>query len=300
MVFINKEGKFNENTHLFDGKIFNTPGVLSVYIIENDGMRMMIDTPAEHYVRKFVKLLQESDLYPIHKILLTHSHWDHISGTARLRKLIKEIDVEVLASKNAIENLKNPDKMNSVFDIKVTPIENVQPLKDGDIIDLNGLELEILNLFGHTMDSIGVFDKENKNLFPGCAILNRLDPETFFSILMPPDFNESEQLKTFERIRNMRNDLNSISLPHYGVWKEDEMNKVLNEMEDVYNKTKESFIKWNKENLSLENIALKFIETYTPHSKSFTKEVLVMLQSIVGWSIDGLKSSGIIEVNTIS
>lgn len=296
MVFINIEGKFNENTYLFDGKVFNVSGVLSVYIIENNDMRIMIDTPAEHYVRKFLKELQEFGLYPIHKILLTHSHWDHISGTARLRKSIKEIDVEVLASENAIGNLKLPDKVNDVYGIKVTPIENVKPLREGDIIDLKGLRLKVLNLFGHTMDSIGILDEKNKNLFPGCAILNRLDFKTFFSIFMPPDFNESEQLKTFERIRNMRNNLNSISLPHYGVWKEEDMSKLLNEMGDLYNKTKNSFIKWNQEGLSLENVALKFIETYTPNSKSFTKENLVVVQFLVESLIKGLKLSGNIEL----
>ena len=289
MVFINQEGKFNENTYLFDAKVFNMSGTLSVYVIENNNMRMIIDSPAEHYVRKFIKQLQELNLYPIHKILLTHSHWDHISGAAKLRKMIKEINVEVLASENAIENLRNPDKMNDVFNIKVTPVEDVQPLKEGDVIDLKGLELEVLNLFGHTMDSIGILDKKNKNLFPGCAILNRVDVESFFPIFMAPDFNESKQVKTFERIRNMRSDLNSISLPHYGVWKKDYKDKVLNEMEDLYQRTKDSFIKWDKEDLSLESIALEYIKTYTPNSKSFTKENLVVLQFVLESAIKGLK-----------
>jgi len=94
----------------------------------------------------------------------------------------------------------------------------------------------------------------------------------------------------------MRNNLNSISLPHYGVWKEEDMSKLLNEMGDLYNKTKNSFIKWNQEGLSLENVALKFIETYTPNSKSFTKENLVVVQFLVESLIKGLKLSGNIEL----
>ena len=43
MVFINSEGKFNDNSYLIDDMIFRLPGQLSLYIIENKGMRMMID-----------------------------------------------------------------------------------------------------------------------------------------------------------------------------------------------------------------------------------------------------------------
>jgi len=296
MVFINTEGKFNENTYLIDGNLFRMKGTLSIFIIENDGMRMMVDTSPNLAARNIVKKLKEFDIFPIHKILLTHSHWDHMQSVGKLKKLMKETKIEVLASENAINNLKNPGIMNDVFEYGTTnPVEDVTPLKEGDIIDINGLKLEVLNYFGHTMDSIAIFDKKNKNIFVGDAIIDRLSYDTFQPTFMPPDFNESQSLKTFQKLRDMKDKLNSISLAHYGVWTGDDFNKMLNEMEELHHKTKDSIIKWYNENPSIEYIASKYHESFIPNSLMHTNENMLGLELQITWFIKSLKISGFIK-----
>jgi len=59
MVFINEEGKFNPNSYLIDGLIFHLPKQLSVYVLENEGERLMIDTGVAISVRKIIKKLKE-------------------------------------------------------------------------------------------------------------------------------------------------------------------------------------------------------------------------------------------------
>ncbi|MFW9821276.1 MAG: MBL fold metallo-hydrolase, partial [Candidatus Thorarchaeota archaeon] len=137
------------------------PKFLSIYIIENNGMRLMIETGDASKTRANIKKIKDFGLYPIHKIILTHSHWDHAQGLAKLIKLMKDSEVEVLASENAVDNLRYPDKMvEGLGDHNALPFEGeITPLQEGDIINLNGLELEVMNFFGHTMDSIGLFDK---------------------------------------------------------------------------------------------------------------------------------------------
>ncbi|TFG14375.1 MAG: MBL fold metallo-hydrolase, partial [Promethearchaeota archaeon] len=175
MVFLNSEGRFNDNSFLIDGLVFRLPGQLSLYVIENKGERMMIDVGDDLVTRKILKKLKNFGLYPIHKILLTHSHFDHVQGVEKLKSLMKENTIEVLASEKAIYNLKNPESMNSYFGYNMNPIEDVTPLKEGDTIDLKGLELEVLNFFGHTQDSIAIFDKKNRNIFVGDAIIDKID-----------------------------------------------------------------------------------------------------------------------------
>ena len=210
MVFINSEGKFNDNTYLIDGMLFRLPGTIAIYIIENDGERMMFDTSEPLSARKIVKKLKEYGLFPIQKLLFTHSHWDHNQGWEKIKKL--NGDFEILASENAIEYLRIPGKMNDVFGYKVPPIEgDVTLLKEEDIIDLNGLELKVLNFFGHTQDSIAILDEKSRNLFTGDSIMYKWDLNTLAPVIMPPDFKESELLKTFERIRNMRGVIDSVS-----------------------------------------------------------------------------------------
>lgn len=294
MVFLNSEGKFNENSYLLDDMIFRLPGQLSLYVIENKGMRMMIDVGEELAARKILKKLKDFGLYPIHKILLTHSHFDHIQAMGKLKKLMNEKDIEVLASEKAISNLKNPEKINKYFGYSIEPIENVIPLKDGDIINLNGLELEILNFFGHTQDSIAVFDKKNKNIFVGDAIIDKVDHETVMPEFVPPDFNESEYLKTLEKLKKMKDALNSISLSHFGVWTNDDFIYIVENTKDFHFNVKESIIKWYKENPSLDYIASKYHEKFIPESKIHTKENIAGLKFEIEWFVDGLKYMGLI------
>ncbi len=290
MVFINSEGKFNDNSYLIDGQLFRMKGFMAVYVIENKGMRMMIDTSSSLMTRKIMKKIKEFGLYPIHKLVLTHSHFDHMQGVGRLRGLQNEVEIEILASENAIDNLKNPERMNE--GLEVDPVENITPLKDGDIIDLNGLKLEIFNFFGHTQDHITVFDEKNKNIFTGDAILNRYDRDTFSPTFMPPDFNESELFNTFEKLRSLKKNLNSISLSHFGVWEGEDFGKIINEMEDLHHQTKHSMIEWYSESHSRDYITSKYHDKFIPNSKIHTKENLIGLKWLVNGLIIGLKSSG--------
>jgi len=275
------------------------PKFLSIYVIENNGMRLMIDVGETLKARKVIKKLKDFGLYPIHKIVLTHSHWDHAQGISKLYNSMKDLDVEVLASENAVENLIHPEKMIKGFEgfEGVYPFEGeITPLKEGDIIDINGLELEVLNFFGHTMDSIGLFDKTNKNLFAGDAAINRLDQDAFFVPLMPPDFHEQELLKTFNKLRDMRSDMNSISLSHFGVWKDKHLEQILDEMEDQYFKVKDSLIEWYNENPSIDFITNKYCRTLIPNSKFWNQ---MFFTFNVEMMINGLKLSGLLKAETV-
>lgn len=294
LVFIYQEGKFNDNSFLIDGYLYGNRRTLSIYLIENEGKRMLIDTFTKDMAVRIVEKLKQLEIYPIHKILLTHSHWDHIDGVNKLRNIMKDVDIEVLASENAIGNLKEPASINDIFEVKIKPIDDVTPLKDGDLIDLNGLKLKVINFFGHTMDSIALFDEKNKNIFTGDAIIDKFSYNYVQPTFMPPDFNESELLRTFQKLREMKNVLNSISLAHYGVWTDGDFEKILDEMEELHFNAKNSIIKWYNEKLSSRDIAIKYFDKFIPNSKIMQYGLLDNLERSIKWLIEGLKRSGII------
>jgi len=293
MVLINTEGKFNDNSYLIDGQLFGMSGGIAIYVIENKGMRIMIGASAGTAARTIVKKLKEFNLFPIQKLLLTHTHWDHVQGVGKLKKLIG--DFEVLASENAIDDLKNPERVSKPYGFRVNSVENVIGLKDGDIIDLNGLELEVFEFFGHSMDSIAILDKKNKNIFPGDAFILPFDKGVFVPLIMPPDFNEEELLKTFQKLRNMKDNFNAMSLAHYGVWKDIDCDKLVGEMEEIYFKTKEEIVKWYSKNPSVEYIIKKYYETFTPESKKNDIIIIPRLELMIPFVITGLKMSGFIK-----
>jgi glyoxylase-like metal-dependent hydrolase (beta-lactamase superfamily II) len=294
MVHINSEGKINDVYYLIDGMTMGMPKFLSIYIIENNGKRLMIDVGETLKTRKIVKKLKELNLFPVDIIVLTHSHWDHAQGIKKMHEAMNNPDLEIFASENAIENIKSPEKMIEGFQgvSEVYPFEGVKPLKEGDVIDLNGLELEILNMFGHTMDSIAIYDKKNKTLFAGDSIIMRLDKDAFFIPLMPPDFHEEELLKTFNRLREMKDNLNSIALAHFGIWKDDHFGQILEEMEDSYFKVKKALINWYNENLSMDGITSEYVKTFMPDSKFWNEKIFLF---IIDMMISGLRTSGFIK-----
>ena len=294
MVFIYKEGKFNDNSFLIDGLLFGAPGSLALYVIENNGTRMLIDTSTADNAKSIIEKLKRYGIYPIHKILLSHSHWDHTAAVNELKALINDVDIEILASENAIENLRKPAAINKPFEATTKPIEEVTLLKEGDNIDLNGLNLEVFNFFGHTMDSIALLDEKNRNIFTGDAIIDKSGDLYIQPTFMPPEFNETELLKTFQKLRDMKDKLNSITLAHYGVYTNEDLEKILDEMEEIHFKTKNSIIQWYKENLYSRDIALNYFKTYISNSKTIENSALDSLEMNIKWLIEGLKLSGFI------
>ena len=295
MTHISKEGKFNENSSIIDAEFFKLKNTLSLYVLENEGERLLIDTGETLTARKIVKKLKEFNLYPIQKIFLSHAHWDHIQALPRLKKLMKDTEIEVLAHVNAIDILKHPEKMNEYFGYSVEPIEDVTPLKEGDVIDLNGFELRVIELFGHTQDSIALLDEKNKNIFVGDAIIDMLEENTYFPVLFGPAFNEDSLLNTYKKLRGMKEELNAISLAHFGVYTDDDFHKLVDNVEDLYFKAKNAIIQFYNENPNVDYVTEKYLETIIPNSKIFSKDSIHGVQWNIEQNIQCLKAAGFLK-----
>ena len=109
IVIINSEGKFDDNYYLIDGMVMGLQKFLAIYVIENNGERLMIDVGEALKARKVVKKIKDMGLFPIHKLLLTHSHWDHAQGISKFKDLMGT-EIEILASEAGAYNLKHPEK----------------------------------------------------------------------------------------------------------------------------------------------------------------------------------------------
>ena len=110
---------------------------------------------------------------------------------------------------------------------------------------------------------------------------------------MPPKFNEKGLINSFNKLRNMRDRLESISLAHFGIWKEKHFKQILEEMEEQYFEVKNSLIEWYNEDPSIEVITKKYCQNLIPNS-NWNETVFTFL---VGMMINGLKISGYIELD---
>ena len=292
---INEEGKFNPNTYLIDAEFFRLEKTLAIYVIENNNSRMLIDTGESLTARKIVKKLKDLNLYPIQKILFTHAHWDHIQSYHKLKNLMKDSEIEVLAHVNAVDVLKNPEKINEFFGYSVDPIDLDTTLKEGDRINLDGLELEIFELFGHTQDSIGIYDSKNKNIIVGDAIIDIIDHNTFLPVFFGPNFKEEDLLKSYEKLRSLKKKIDSISFAHFGVYTGEDADNIIDNVEDMYFKAKNGIIKYYNEGLSIAEITEKYQENIIPQSKLFTKESIRGLEWNIEQNIQCLKAAGLLD-----
>ncbi|MFX0000950.1 MAG: MBL fold metallo-hydrolase [Candidatus Hodarchaeota archaeon] len=241
MTAIREEGKINGDTTLIDIRMFTVPNITAIYLIES-GKTCLIDGGTHTEARKILKQLKVLNKFPPDMIIITHSHWDHCQAipflNQRANKEGKEI--EILASAKAIPNLRD-QSYNEVFG--TGPFNNIEeeiiPLKEGDMIDLDGISLKIIETPGHTTDHISIFDEKNKNLFVGDTLGDKVSDIVFIPPFMPPYWNKDDYLNSIAKFKRIN--FESISLAHFGTVYEEEAVNILDESVNNFNLWWEKF-----------------------------------------------------------
>ncbi len=115
-------------------------------------------------------------------VVNSHGHGDHNSGNSQFEKVyVGRFDEPT--SHSVMNPAQKERFLNNFFrdnpraddfdpaDWHPGPSKCVMPLRDGDVIDLGGIRLEVLETPGHSLGSICLFDRENGYLFTGDLML---------------------------------------------------------------------------------------------------------------------------------
>jgi glyoxylase-like metal-dependent hydrolase (beta-lactamase superfamily II) len=287
------EGIYFENISLIDSNLLGTQKLMCFYIIKGEKETAMIDSPGPLEVESFSKKFSTMGIKP-DVLILTHSHWDHAAGTYMVQE--RYPDIEVMVGTTGLNSLKLNSKFNDNFNNfkdlpPLEPIEDLIPLNDGDIIDLGGPELLIIETPGHTNCSISIFEQEHKVLFIGDALGNILTLDFIMPTIMPPEFSEVKLFLTIDKIKTI--DYSALAFPHYGI--------LTGEIaENFPNKAKSSYLKWCdfliatwKEKKSKEFSSKKFAEKLYSLGFNDAKNIFPF-EMFGGWMIDGLKAGDIL------
>jgi glyoxylase-like metal-dependent hydrolase (beta-lactamase superfamily II) len=112
-------------------------------------------------------------------VLNSHSHFDHIGGNYQFDNILSVSTAFALANSRGIQNEMvtteaSPEALCKALPAGVTqgshrikPYTITQKILEGDIIDLGDRKLEILQIAGHTDDSIALLDAESGFLWTG-------------------------------------------------------------------------------------------------------------------------------------
>lgn len=123
----------------------------SIYLIEGSEKAIVVDTGmGKGDLKGFIKTLTKKPF----EVVITHAHWDHIMQANQFERVyLNHKDFQII----------------DMFKLDVS-YGNFLDLREGDLFDLGGRVLEVIEVPGHTPGSIVLLDKDNELLFSGDAI----------------------------------------------------------------------------------------------------------------------------------
>lgn len=166
---------------------------------------------------------------PLDFILLTHSHYDHASGTGRCRLAYK--DLKVVASEYAAKILSKPSAISVIRELNESAAEYYGAesvgdrlgdlgvdiiVHDGDLIDLGDISLQVIEAVGHTKCCISFYIPQNKMLL-SCETLGACADEHSIA----PGFLVSYETSVNYMRRLLDMDIDLLHIPHFGLLRGD-------------------------------------------------------------------------------
>ncbi|MCH9620925.1 MAG: Hydroxyacylglutathione hydrolase GloC [Chlamydiia bacterium] len=140
----------------------------NVYIIYLEQSRdAIIIDPGFNSFSRILEIIKNKSLKP-QAIWLTHSHWDHVSDVAPLKK---ELSIPIYIHGEDKQNLIEPgsDKLPMLVPLfeKATPDHII---KDYEILNLGNLEFKVIHTPGHSPGSVCFYNEKENTLISGDTI----------------------------------------------------------------------------------------------------------------------------------
>lgn len=143
-------------------------GLDALYVVEGNDRAVLIDTGCG---TGNLDALVRSLTHKPYDVYLTHGHVDHAGGARQFARVhVHPGDIELARSITREGRLsyaasvcgKEPENMMADGDFPV-----VEPLSDGDRVELGGRTLEVMATPGHTAGSVCFLDRDRRILFAG-------------------------------------------------------------------------------------------------------------------------------------
>lgn len=102
--------------------------------------------------------------FRIGKILLTHSHWDHIG---ELALAVEKTKAPVYVHPLDAENVRRPGSDRLPFPLPIQGVEPTHLMKEGEVIEVGELRLEVIHTPGHCRGAVCFWERKENLLISG-------------------------------------------------------------------------------------------------------------------------------------
>ncbi len=200
-----------------------------VYLLEGDDSSMIVSGGMSYIVSDILQQFNEFgiDEKRIKKLLILHSHFDHVGIVPFIKRRHPKIEVyasqrgwEVLQMDKAILTINEFGRnvarrmgkgdVYSAYDLEWRKDVSGTTIREGDRIDLGGLEVSILEIPGHSSCCIAAYVPELKALFPTDGGGIPFDK----TIVSSGNSNYTQYQQSLERLKDLEVDY--YCADHYG------------------------------------------------------------------------------------
>ena len=146
-------------------------------LVEGTEKALLFDTGIGYgNIRAFAEAITDKPI----TVVISHGHGDHVGGNAWFDEVyIHPADMEMAAQSTL------PDRIACVANLCVqrgyVPEEDfspmapdrafpMKPIREGDVFHLGGLDLEVLEMPGHTAGSVGLVNRKDRYILTGDAV----------------------------------------------------------------------------------------------------------------------------------
>ena len=147
------------------------------YLVVNEEEKQCILIDPAVYSGEIAEQIRREGL-DLRAILLTHGHFDHIMGIDGFRKEFPEIPVYAHREEEAL--LKDASMNASLEFGRQYTFSGAAYAEDGDVLDLAGMQFQVIHTPGHTIGGCCYYLQEEKVLFSGDTLFRESIGRTDF------------------------------------------------------------------------------------------------------------------------
>src|SRR4030043_718464 len=222
-----------------------------VYLLEGNNSSMIVSGGMSYIVSDLLQQFKEFDMDEnrIKKLLILHSHFDHVGIVPFFKRRHPEIEVyasergwgilrmdkAILTinefSRNVTKRMKKED-VYSTDDIDWRNDVSGKTIREGDRIDLGDLKVSILEIPGHSSCCIAAYVPELKALFPtdgGGIPFNQ-------TIISSGNSNYTKYQQSLEKLKDL--EVEVYGADHYGYLIGEEARKFIHKSIEMANKNR--------------------------------------------------------------